>query len=99
MPVLRHVLYMVERAEQLLMDMGFTQFRVRIHGTLARIEVSPQEMVKLTEPDIRLQVAEEFRRLGFTYVTMDMQGYRTGSMNETLARDAAEIVEKQVNQR
>lgn len=92
-------LSMVERAEQLLMDMGFTQFRVRMHGTLARIEVSPQEMVKLTEPDIRLRVTEEFRRLGFTYVTMDMQGYRTGSMNETLARDAAGIVEKQVNQR
>ncbi len=77
-------LKMVERAEQLLLDRGFRQMRVRIHGTLARIEVLPEDIGRLTEPGLRREIAERFREYGFSYVTLDLQGYRTGSMNEVL---------------
>ena len=73
-------LMMVEKAEQLLFNLGFKQFRVRIHGMLARIEVLPDEFEKLMGIDIY----EQFKDLGFDYVTMDLKGYRTGSMNEVL---------------
>ena len=74
----------VDRAEQLLLDLGFTQVRVRVHadGKLARIELLPEEMNRL--PAHRTEVSEKLRTFGFTYVSMDLQGYRTGSMNETL---------------
>jgi uncharacterized protein len=75
---------MVDRAEQLLLDMGFHQLRVRIHGTIARIEVMPDEFAKLIEEENRNKIVEEFTKYGFTYVSMDLKGYRTGSMNETL---------------
>jgi uncharacterized protein len=77
---------MVDKAEQLLLDLGFRQVRVRIHGNLARIEVLPQELERLMEPKIRQQVDTTLRQLGFAYVTVDLAGYRTGSMNETLKR-------------
>ena len=73
---------MVDQAEQLLLDLGFHQLRVRIHGTIARIEVLPDEFEKLLQN--REQIVTEFKKYGFTYVTMDLQGYRMGSMNETL---------------
>ncbi len=76
-------LSMVENAEQFLLDMGFKQFRVRIHGeNLARIEVLPAELEVLLSK--REEVTELFRGLGFAYVTMDLQGYRTGAMNEVI---------------
>lgn len=77
-------LRMVDCAEQLLMDYGFHQIRVRIHGTLARIEVLPEEFGRLIEEPIRTDITKKFKKYGFTYVTMDLVGYRTGSMNETL---------------
>lgn len=77
---------MVDKAEQLLLDLGFHQVRVRIHGTIARIEVLPSEFPKLIQEDHRRVVADSFRRFGFSYVTMDLMGYRTGSMNEVLGR-------------
>ena len=75
---------MVEKAEQLLLDYGFHQVRVRIHGMLARIEVMPQDFPRLMEESVRNDVVRKFKEYGFTYVTMDLLGYRTGSMNETL---------------
>ncbi len=75
---------MVDQAEQLLLDLGFHQVRVRIHGTIARIEVMPYEFPKLMEDDLRSLIYKRFKEFGFTYVTLDLQGYRTGSMNETL---------------
>ena len=77
-------LRMVERAEQFLQDLGFRQERVRIHGgTLARIEVLPEDLREvLRERDV---ITEKFRSFGFTYVTLDLLGFRTGSMNETLS--------------
>ena len=77
-------LHMVDQAEQLLLDLGFSQVRVRIHGTIARIELLPQEFAKLMEEATREQVNQAFRSYGFSYVALDLQGYRTGSMNETL---------------
>ena len=81
---------MVDKAEQLLIDMGFEQVRVRIHsfgngetsGTIARIEVNPDEITKLVQN--RETIVSEFKKIGFNYVSMDLQGYRTGSMNETI---------------
>ena len=75
---------MVDKAEQLLLDMGFHQVRVRIHGLLARIEIMPEEFPKLLEKNVREDIVEKFKEYGFTYVTMDILGYRMGSMNETL---------------
>lgn len=75
-------LAMVERAEQLLMELGFRQVRVRIHGTIARIEVLPDAF-----PDLlirREQIITRLQAFGFSYICMDLRGYRTGSMNETL---------------
>ena len=75
---------MVDRAEQKLLDLGFHQVRVRIHGTIARIELAPQEFDRLMAADVRADVYDYLKSLGFTYVTLDLGGYRTGSMNETL---------------
>ena len=77
---------MVDKAEQLLLDLGFKQVRVRIHGSMARIEILPEEFTKLFREDVRNQISSSFRSFGFTYVTMDLMGYRTGSMNEVLER-------------
>ena len=76
---------MVGRAEQLLLDLGFRQMRVRMHGSdLARIEVMPEEIERIARPEIREQILEKFREYGFTYVCVDLKGYRTGAMNEVL---------------
>ena len=71
-----------DKAEQFLIDLSFSQVRVRIHNNLARIEVLPGEFQKLLEN--RLKIAEYFKKIGFDYTSMDLTGYRTGSMNETL---------------
>ena len=77
-------LAMVDRAEQLLLDLGFHQVRVRIHGTIARIEILPSEFDQVLEEALRSKLYNTLRSLGFTYVTLDLGGYRTGSMNEVL---------------
>lgn len=84
-------LKMVGEAEQLLLDLGFRQPRVRVHGNIARIEVLPSELQKLTGEEIRGKVYSELKDLGFDYVTMDLAGYRTGSMNETLSGDEKNV--------
>ncbi len=78
-------LKMVEKAEQLLFDLGFRQFRVRIHGRMARIEVEPWEFAKVMEDTARKEITEKFREYGFSYTSLDLCGYRMGSMNEGLA--------------
>lgn len=75
---------MVDKAEQLLLDLGFHQVRVRIHGTIARIELLPEEFARLLAGDVRKTVYLQMKSFGFTYVTLDLLGYRTGSMNEVL---------------
>ena len=75
----------VDRAETVLRDLGFRQFRVRHHDDrTARLEVAPEEFSKLVEPAVRIKLVEELASLGYTYITMDLKGYRTGSMNEVL---------------
>lgn len=82
---------MVDQAEQLLLDMGFHQIRVRIHGNIARIEVLPEEIARLVEEENRTRIAKQLKEYGFDYVTLDLLGYRTGSMNETLTKEEKEI--------
>ena len=77
-------LAMVERAEAYLMGLGFRQMRVRIHGRLARVEVLPEDMDRFLDPALRAAAAAALREMGFLYVTLDLQGYRMGSMNEAL---------------
>jgi len=74
----------VEISEQLLFDLGFRQARVRSHGNLARIEINPDEMERLMSPAIRETIYSKIKHAGFAYTTLDMLGYRTGSMNEIL---------------
>lgn len=82
--ITKEKLMMVDKAEQLLLDLGFHQLRVRIHGKMARIEIMPDEFPKLILPKVRERIVKELKELGFTYITLDLMGYRTGSMNETL---------------
>ena len=82
--ITKEKLAMVEQGEQLLLELGFSQFRVRIHARMARIEVLPEDFSRLIQEEIRNQIIEKFREYGFTYVAMDLVGYRTGSMNEVL---------------
>jgi uncharacterized protein len=84
--ITKEKLAMVDKAEQLLLDLGFHQVRVRIHGTMARIEVRPDEFSRLISDDVRSQITASFKSFGFTYVTMDLTGYRTGSMNEVIGK-------------
>lgn len=74
-------LEMVDKAEQFLIDNGFKQIRVRIHGNIARIEILPDAFDKFLEKNFRDEVAKKFKGYGFSYVTLDLQGYRSGSMN------------------
>ena len=75
----------VGKAEQILRNSGFKQFRVRIHGDIARIELLPEDFEKMLK--MREELYASIKALGFSYVTMDLQGYRTGSMNEVIATD------------
>ena len=86
----RERLAMVDRAEQELLDLGLTQVRVRVHGEkdpIARIEVLPEEFGLLVAH--AAQAAADLRALGFSYVTMDLAGYHTGSMNQSLGEARA----------
>ena len=77
-------LTMVDKAEQRLYDLGFHQVRVRIHGNLARIEVDRAEFGRIVQPEIAGALHAYLRELGFVYVTLDLGGYETGSMNRVL---------------
>ena len=77
-------LSMVEQSEEYLRSLRLRQFRVRVHGMMARIEVEPEEIARLAEPLVREKVVEKFRTLGFLYVSLDLEGYRTGKMNRGL---------------
>ncbi|WP_425449012.1 ATP-dependent sacrificial sulfur transferase LarE [Dethiothermospora halolimnae] len=80
-------LNMVEAAEDYLIKLGFKQFRVRYHGDIARIEVHPNERHKFFSIDIMDDLSDKLKKIGFTYVTMDLTGYRMGSMNEVLSNN------------
>jgi uncharacterized protein len=74
----------VEKGEQALRDLGFSQLRLRHHGELARIEIDPVELPRALEPEMARRIVEAIKPLGFRYVSLDLEGYRTGSLNEVL---------------
>ena len=74
----------IEKAEEFLISKGFIEERVRMHGNLARIEVPAKDIVKIASDETRNEIYDTIKALGFTYVTLDLKGYRTGSMNETI---------------
>lgn len=82
--ITRERLTMIDRAEQYLLDAGFHQVRVRFHGNLARIEVDEEGLNRLSDKSLREKIHCRFKEIGFVYVSVDLLGYRTGSMNETL---------------
>ncbi len=85
--ITRENLSRVDLAETFLRDAGFRRFRVRFHDdTTARIELAPEDMPRTLEPAFRQQLVQQFKELGFVYITLDLQGYRTGSMNEVLSQ-------------
>lgn len=85
-PITREKLSRIERAEEILRDLGFRQYRVRCHGEIARIEVPLEEMPEMLREDIREKVTRELKGLGFIYVALDLSGFRSGSMNEILGK-------------
>lgn len=91
--ITRRKLEMIERAEDILRGrFGFSQVRVRCHGEIARIEVKPQEIRKFFKKRVSSEIAKRLQALGFKYVTVDLRGYRTGSMNEGLTRARQETI-------
>ncbi|MBP1736305.1 MAG: hypothetical protein H6Q60_186 [Oscillospiraceae bacterium] len=85
--ITREKLEMVDRAEQLLLDEGFRQVRVRHHGDVARIEVAAQDRRRFYDEDFMERVSDAFQAIGFSYTALDLKGYRTGSMNETIGEN------------
>jgi uncharacterized protein len=85
-PIERRSLTQVGQAEEFLRGLGIGQLRVRHHRSIARVEVAPSDFSKLVRPSVRSKVVARLKRLGYTYVTLDLAGYRTGSMNEALKR-------------
>jgi uncharacterized protein len=85
-PITPDALVQIDEAEKLLRSLGFRQVRVRHHGTIARIEVDPEELPRLLDPKVRDRIAARLKELGYLYVTVDIEGYRTGSMNAPLAK-------------
>ncbi len=88
-------LAMIDRAERFLRAEGFQPLRVRYHkGDMARIEVAPEALDRFLAPDFRRQVTEELQSAGFKYVSLDLSGFRSGSMNEILPADSLQILDQ-----
>ena len=86
-PVTREALLVVEQGEDALRQMGFRQFRVRHHGDIVRIEIAREEMPRALTPEMAVEFTRIFKALGFSYVTLDLEGFRSGSMNAVLSID------------
>jgi uncharacterized protein len=76
----------VERAEKVLREFGFRQVRVRAHDDLARIEIAPEELPRALEAEMMITLANRIGAIGYTYVTLDLNGYRQGSLNAALKK-------------
>ena len=85
-PVTIERLSKVERGEAVLRGLGYREFRVRVHGEIARIEISRDELHRALSLDSAKVFSDEFKKIGFRYVTLDLEGYRTGAMNEVLSK-------------
>ena len=79
-------LKMIDSAESYLKKMGFKTLRVRSHGEIARIEIGKDELFRIFKGDIMNNIAQKLKKLGYIYVTLDMEGFRSGSMNEVLSK-------------
>jgi uncharacterized protein len=79
-------LALVERGEAALRELGFRQFRVRLHDKLARVEIAQEEMPRALSPEMAASISARLKAEGFTFVALDLEGYRQGSLNESLAR-------------
>jgi pyridinium-3,5-biscarboxylic acid mononucleotide sulfurtransferase len=79
--ITREILNQVERAEELLRSLGFAELRVRHHGEIARLEVAQRDMVRLLDPEVRTPLAQGLKDLGYRFVTLDLEGFRSGSLN------------------
>jgi uncharacterized protein len=79
-------LALVERGEAALRELGFRQFRVRLHEKLARVEMAPEEMPRAMSAEMAARIAAALKTAGFTYVALDLEGYRQGSLNESLRK-------------
>ena len=79
--ITREILHMVEQGEELLRSLGFSQCRLRHHGEVARIEVPAGEIERLMDPGVKAQIVEGLKALGFRFVTVDLEGFRSGSLN------------------
>jgi uncharacterized protein len=77
---------MIDQGEELLRNLGFHQCRVRHHGDVARIEIAREEMVKALDIQVFERLSREFRKIGFQYAALDVDGYRTGALNEILTQ-------------
>jgi uncharacterized protein len=77
-------LKMIEKAEQVIMDLGVNTCRVRLHDKVARIEVDSGDIEKILDPVVRSSVVKKLREIGFSHVAVDLEGYEQGSMNRTL---------------
>ncbi len=77
----------IEEAEEFLRDLGLVEFRVRHHDTIARIEVHPEYIDRVTAKPTRSQIIDKLKSLGFKYITLDLQGFRSGSLNEVLSKE------------
>ncbi|AVX32292.1 uncharacterized protein CTH_2768 [Carboxydocella thermautotrophica] len=87
-PITREKLLQIDAGENWLIEQGFLPCRVRHHGEIARLELAPDQLARLvTDENLRQQCLEKFKSLGFTYITLDLQGFRSGSMNENLSEE------------
>jgi uncharacterized protein len=86
-PVTREALTVVEQGEDALRELGFRQLRVRHHGDIVRIEIAPDELPRALSKDMAAEFTRIFKNLGFAYVTLDLEGFRSGSMNALLTID------------
>ena len=89
-PVSVQALTRIGKAEEFLRDLGIGQLRVRHHGTVARIEVTPADFAAMLDENLRKSIGQHFRSIGYAYVTLDLEGFRSGSMNEVLANQVKE---------
>ncbi|OGQ84721.1 MAG: TIGR00268 family protein, partial [Deltaproteobacteria bacterium RIFCSPLOWO2_12_FULL_60_19] len=83
----------IAACESFLKELRFRQFRVRYHGETARIELAPEEIARLVDKEIRSAIVRRFKEIGFAYVSLDLEGYRTGSMNEALGNKARILIQ------
>jgi len=77
---------LIERGEAALRELGFRQFRVRLHDKLARVEIAPEELPRALSPEMARAISSRLKSAGFLFVTLDLEGYRQGSLNEALPR-------------